>query len=125
MIKTLKIEETIDTPLVEMDHEKGALKISGRSLPEDAVRFYAPVKEWMLVYISNPNPVTEFVFEMDYYNSASAKQFIIILTLLERIVNAGKELKVIWYFNKEDEVMMDKGGEIQAMASVPFELRSY
>lgn len=117
--------ETIDTPRVEMDKEKGIFKISGRSLPEDAVHFFAPLKEWLKQYVSSPNTSTEFVFELDYFNSASAKQIIIILSVLEGIVNIGKKIKVIWYYSKEDEVMQDKGEEIKTMTSVPFELKVY
>jgi len=125
MSTTIFIEETIDTPRVEMDKEKGIFKISGRSLPEDAVRFYAPVKECLEEYIGNPNPSTEFIFEMDYYNSASTKQFIVMLSALEQILQKGKEIKVIWYYNKEDEVMQDKGEEIKSMTSISFELKIY
>lgn len=125
MSAAIFIEETMDTPHVEMDKEKGMFKISGRSLPEDAVRFYAPVKEWLMEYINNPNPSTEFIFEMDYYNSASTKQFIILLSVLEQILQKGKEIKVAWYYSKEDEVMQDKGEEIKTMISVPFELKTY
>ena len=125
MSRIILIEETVDTPRVEMDKEKEVFKISGRSFPEDAVRFFAPVIEWLREYSNNPNPITRFVFEMDYYNSASAKQFIIILSILERILKTEKELRVIWYYNKEDEVMQDKGEEIKAMTSVSFELKIY
>ena len=125
MENILKIEGTEFTPKALFDKATGVFEITGRSLPEDAPQFYDPINEWLEEYVKDPNPVTEFLFKLDYYNSASAKEIVKILKKIKQINIAGKEIKIIWYYSKYDELMKDRGEEIKRIIAVPFELRTY
>jgi hypothetical protein len=122
MKKPLRINETEDTPSVVFDINANEFSISGRSFPEDSSEFYKPLIEWMQNYISEPNPNTILRISLDYLNSSSIKQILNLLMLLEKPVKMGKDIKVIWCYNADDDLIEVKGQELKSMLSVPFEL---
>lgn len=125
MLENLNIKARNIYPAVILDKEKNIFELSGRSLPEDVDAFYIPIVNWLQKYIENPNDYTEFVFKFDYYNSSTARKIIDILLLLEQILTKfpEKKVKVIWYYEDGDEVMMDNGEDFQNVIKIPFELR--
>lgn len=122
MEKSLKLKGTKDTPQVVFDASKNKFSLSGRSLPEDAVEFYQPIIEWLESYVKDPNPSTEFRIELEYFNSSSLKQIVLLLGILEEIIKTGKEIKVIWCYNENDDLMEEKGNDFKNMFTIPFEL---
>jgi len=120
MIATLDIIETEDTPKVILDAENGLFQISGKSMPEDAKVFFAPIKEWISNYIKNPNPTTDFRCRIDYFNSSSAKKILEIFTLLEELEN--KQVNIKWYYEKGDRLMEVKGREYESLLEIPIQL---
>ena len=118
----LDIKATNDTPRVLFDSENDIFEISGRSLPEDVVTFYQPVIDWLDEYKNFPNEKTEFVFKYIYFNTATSKLVQDILFKLEQIYESGNEVVVIWYYEQDDEDMMDLGEEFREYVEVPFEL---
>ena len=74
---------TADTPSVILDADRGIFEISQMSLPEDAVDFYTPILAWLKDYAKDPNPETVFNMKLEYFNTASSKQLIQILLLLQ------------------------------------------
>ena len=125
MGNSISIAETSDSPGIVLDREKNVFEISGRSMPENTWKFYAPVMEWLEEYVKSPNDETVFYFKLDYFNSSSAKKFIDIISLLERIEAGGKVVKVIWYHSNEDEIMKERGEEFRDMTEIPFEVTTY
>lgn len=125
MKNSLIIEETHDTPKIILDKSKGVFEISGRSLPENAVKFYAPVLQWMERYIVAPNPTTHFEFKLDYFNSASTKKIFEIITVLEKLSSQNLPVTIVWYHTKDDELIRNRGLEIKEMVELSFEVRIY
>lgn len=120
-MEILHIEATEDSPEIILDQEKEIFEISGRSLPEDVNTFYEPVIEWIEEYTKNPNPRTIFKFRFSYFNTASSKIILDILTLFEEMIDAKHNVKVRWYYLESDEDMRDAGEEYAEMVEVPFE----
>lgn len=119
-MESLRISKTDETPEIIFDKSKGTFEISGRSLPEDSVEFYSPVFEWLKLYAKDPNPTTEFIFKLDYVNTASSKMVQDILAILEKI----RGVKVVWYFHDEDEDMEEMGQELAEIVEIPFEYKT-
>ncbi|GAL87157.1 hypothetical protein MYP_4387 [Sporocytophaga myxococcoides] len=117
----IKIEGTEDTPAVCLDKTIGVFEVSGRSLPEDAAGFYAPILKWLENYAADPNPKTEFTIKLEYFNTASSKLLLDLLTRLEKISNA----KILWYSYEDDEDMQEAGQEFSELVEVPFELKNF
>lgn len=116
------MEQTKLTPVVQLDASKEIFKIAGKSFPEDVITFYSPIKKWIASYCDNPNTETKFIFNLEYFNSATARIIIKILLNLEEIMNMNKSIVVYWHYNKDDEVMRERGEEIKSVVLLPFEL---
>ncbi len=120
MQAVLNIAPTEDTPRIHFDGA-GELRLSHRSLPEDAVEFYLPIMTWLEQYLQSPTQLTTLIIKLEYYNTTSAKQLFKILTLLE---SAEKENAVIvkWYYVVGDEDMRFAGERFARLLELPFEI---
>jgi len=121
----LDIKGTNDTPRILFDPDNDIFEITGRSLPEDVVTFYQPVLEWLDEYSHHPNERTEFIFKLIYFNTATSKLIQDILSKLENIYQKGYDVKVIWFYEKDDEDMKELGEEFKEYVEIPFEIVSY
>lgn len=122
MLQALILEKTEDTPEVIFDKVNNVFILNGRSLPENAHEFYQPIINWFSEYVDNPNNCTDFYIFLEYINSSSVKQIFFLLLKLEIILNNGKEVKIIWYYQSDDELMKTKGKEFQKLLKVPFDM---
>jgi len=120
-MEIIKITGTDDTPSVHLEKDKGIFELSGRSLPEDVTAFYQPILEWIDEYIKTPNDKTEFNFKLEYFNTASSKIILDILLKFEEIVEKGKQVAVKWFYNEDEEDMLEAGEEYADIVDVPFE----
>jgi len=125
MLEAIHLEKSNNTPLVRFDPENNIFEIRGRSIPEDATKYYLPIMLWLEKYISDPLDYTEFVVDLEYFNSSSAKRLMRILSMLEGIADKGKQIKILWLFQEGDELIEERGIEIQESLKIPFELKSY
>ncbi len=120
-MQIIQLEGTEDTPKVMLDKATGIFEISGRSLPEDAAEFYQPILHWLTEYAGQASPSTGFVIKLEYFNTASSKLILDVLSKLEEI----KGSKVIWYYYEDDEDMQEAGVEFSELVDVPFEFKTY
>jgi hypothetical protein len=118
-MENLQLESTDDTPEVFLSKDKGIFKISGRSLPEDVVTFFGPIMTWIKEYSLNPNPSTDFIFKLDYFNTASSKLILDLLNALKEI----KGCRIIWYAFEDDEETQEAGKEFSEQVDISFEFR--
>jgi hypothetical protein len=124
-MNTIQYTGTEDTPKIIFDKENAVFEISGRSLPENPLKFYQPYKAWVDQYTEDPNDYTEVVVNFDYFNSSSILQIYEMLLSFQKIIKKGKEVKIIWLHDKDDEFMMEEGIELQSVLKIPFEIKSY
>ena len=89
-MNVIKLEATEDTPKIVLDAANNIFEISGRSIPEDSATFYKPILEWIDLYGSKPNPKTNFIFNLEYFNTSSSKLILDILTKLEALHQNGR-----------------------------------
>lgn len=120
MLERFEIKPTEDTPEIILDPENQVFRISGRSMPEDAFAFYSPVFNWLTEYVKNPNEKTEFVCNIEYFNSSSAKKFVELFVILEEINKDS--ITIVWYYEPDDTLMETKGMELQSLFGIPFEI---
>jgi|SRR5690554_917481 len=120
-MKPLIIEKTEETPEIILNPDTNTYKISYRSLPENANGFYAPVFQWLEEFAQSPIEDIQFVFELEYFNTASAKQIAKILLILEKIYQKT-DLEIVWRYKKEDVDMMSSGIRYSKLLDVEFSL---
>lgn len=123
MLEPIKIESTAETPYVELDKEQGIFKFEGKSLPEDVIKFYGPIQNWFSEYCANPNPETEINFNLEYFNSSTARIIVKMLIGVESLVASGKyKVHISWQYKENDEVMLDRGMELKSVLNIPFDM---
>ena len=122
MSESLIQEGTEDTPKIQLDPQADVFKISGRSYPENAREFYAPILSWLENYSKSPNSKTNFEVDLEYVNSGSVKEVFKMLYAVEDIMESGNEAKITWCYKAGDELMHQKGLEFQRFLEVPVEL---
>lgn len=125
MLQRLQLDASEDTPVVDFDPSTGVLKIVGRALPEDAHSFFSPLQEWIECYVKTPAEETSVDLSIDYFNSAATRYIFNILMELEDLATSGGSVKVIWNFNKDDEMIAAKGEELESMLDIPFDMRPF
>lgn len=125
-MEKLIIESTMNSPRVELDHEKKQFEFSGESRPENVRNFYLPVLDWLEEYSAelsksgNKEPLI-FNFNLEYFNSTSAKYILDIFKSLYGIHEDGNEVLIRWHFEEDDEDMYEVGMEMSRMSKLPFE----
>ena len=124
-MEVLRIDGTEDSPQVILDLEANIMEMSGRSLPEDVITFYEPVIRWIDEYSKNPLDKTVFNFILSYFNTASSKVILDILTQFEDMIEEGHPVLVRWHYADDDEDMQEAGEEYSDMVDVPFEMVGY
>jgi len=117
----IMISATEDTPGIVLDAGKGIFEISGRSLPEDVIKFYKPILEWLDEYAQSPNDDTVFNFKLSYFNTASSKIILDVLMKLEAVRN----ISIKWHYPEDDEDMKEAGEEYADLVDIPIDLIEY
>ena len=120
----IRISKTKDTPEIILDKQNNVFEIRGRSLPEDADKFYSPILEWIENYVKDPNPETVLTVDLEYFNSSSIKQLVILFVKLQSIVKTENKVKIIWSYPQNDELIEVKGQELKSILTVTFELNA-
>lgn len=123
-MELFKLEPTKRTPEIILD-PAGAISFSGRSITENAVEFFEPVKHWVKGYLQNPRPETIVNIKLEYFNSSSARM---ILDILQELVNVGKNgsrLVINWYYEEGDDDILERGEYYASILDINFNFIEY
>ncbi len=124
-METLHIEATKISPEIIFNPKENIFKISGRSLVEDPGKFYMPVYDWLEEYIKNPCKITDFKFDLEYFNSSSARQVMKLIMLLEELQEKGSSVNIKWLYEEGDDMSRERGEEIAAVSKLQFDIEEY
>jgi len=102
-------------PCIILNQEEHYIEFTGKALPEDAKSVYQPIFDWLIIYPANAFPELTLKFKLTYYNSASSKYFIDMVTMLDKLNEHGMKARVEWYYKEGDKDMMLEGEDIQGL----------
>lgn len=119
------IAGTEDTPQIEFDSDNRIFTISGRSLPENAIEFYAPIFEWLEKTLSEAER-NSFIFEVkiEYFNTSSSKQLAKLFLTIEKFVEQH-DILIKWFYEKEDLDMLMSGNQYSKFLKLNFKFIEY
>lgn len=113
-MENLTLEATKSTPSVFFDAQGGILEIKGRSYPENAAKFFAPIFAWVSTYLQSPDTsAVQMTLEIGYLNSSSSKAFLNLFDMLEQSAVGGRKVVIDWRYHEEDEVALECGEEFK------------
>ena len=119
-MKDLIIKETEKTPSVTLS-TNGILKIEGRSIPEDAAKFFKPLLDWTKEFTANEIRVD---IKLEYFNTSSSKFILEMLRLLENNPN-NKNIIVNWFYEEGDLDVLESGQYFESIIGIPFKYIEY
>ena len=128
-MKNLIINATEFCPEIILDHQNKIFSIKGNSRPEDVREIYFPVVEWInnyrlfikeeINYFTEDDPLV-FQFDLDYFNSSSAKFLFDIVEALKQLKEDGTKIGIAWIWDEEDIDMREAGEDLEYLAEIDF-----
>ena len=123
-MENLFIEPGNKTPQVSCNLQEGLIEFRGRSIPENSIEFYNPVLEWIDRYTGQPLTKTNVHIHLEYFNTSSSKCLLDILKNLHQIHQSGRsEVLITWFYDQDDEDMLEAGEDYQAIIRIPFSMK--
>lgn len=116
-MEDIKIAPTQKTPMVHFSAD-GKLELKGRSIPENSLEFYKPLIDWLEQYSQTGDKETNVHVQLEYFNTSSSK---CLLDLFKRLEGMNK-VYIHWYYEQDDEDMLEAGEDYEAIVSVPFKM---
>ena len=122
-MEPISLEATMKTPSIEFDSLQGLLEIKGRSNPENTLDFYRPLVAWVDEYVQNPAEKTTVNIHLEHFNTSSSKSILEVFRALEPIHKASKgEIVVNWFYEDDDEDILEAGENYEAITGLPFRM---
>ncbi|MDX9846183.1 MAG: DUF1987 domain-containing protein [Tenuifilaceae bacterium] len=121
-MELINIEGTPKTPTVTMNPETGVVEIKGRSIPENSIEFYKPVVDWLEEYASAPQSKTVVNVQLEYFNTSSSKCILDVFKKLEVLKKDQNDVVINWYYEEDDEDMLEAGEDYESIIKVPFKM---
>lgn len=121
-MEPISITGTPKTPTILFDAKSGKLEIKGRSIPENSIEFYKPLVDWLEQYHASPSKMTEVNVQLEYFNTSSSKCILDVFKKLEAIYKSGNEVVINWYYEEDDEDMLEAGEDYQSIIRIPFKM---
>ena len=121
---TLNIEASKSSPLVKYEAESNTLAITGECYPENAVKFFTPIFQWLDGEVKFlDKPLLTVNLNISYFNSSTSMALMNFFDTLEEAHDKGKEIVVNWIYMEENETAEECGEEFQEdLENLPFNL---
>lgn len=120
MMNKLHILSTNQTPEFIFNPE-GIIKIQGRGLFNDKPGEYNQIINWIDTYLKNPAKTTSVTIAFEYLNSLSTIILVSILQNLSQITQQHGSLVIKWYYEDDDEEILERGKYISFSFGIPIE----
>jgi len=121
-MEPITIEGTAKTPTVKFDAQTGIMEIKGRSIPENSIEFYKPLVDWLDEYSKSAKDQTQVNIQLEYFNTSSSKCILDVFKKLEAIHKAKNDVEVNWFYEEDDEDMLEAGEDYESIIRVPFKM---
>ena len=99
----------------------GMFKIIGRGLFGNRTKVTEQIMNWIDEYLSNPGEVTYVIISFEYLNSFSTTILVSILRKLSQVILQSKKLVIQWYYEEDDEDILERGEYISLTLDIPIE----
>lgn len=115
----IQLQGTAKTPSVICTLAPFNIVLSGRSIPENSIEFYRPIMDWVDAHCTKDGARLDIKIRLEYFNTSSSKCLMDLLKLVEKSPCAAE---VHWYYEEEDEDMLEAGEDYDAIIDMPFKL---
>lgn len=111
---------TDKTPEVILDGE-GMLSIKGRAMALNRTAPSEKLLDCIDKYLQNPARTTTVTIALEYLNSFGTQILVAVLKKMARVTEKGGQLIVRWYYDDEDDDILERGHHIAETFNIPVE----
>jgi len=115
-------QETQTTPEIKLDSVNGLISFKGKIITVDCESLFKPLYDWLNVYVNQPASKTDIQIQLDYFNTLGTKYLTSFLKRIESQLSPKNETKVYWFYDMDDEDMLEIAEDFQTVINLPFEL---
>jgi len=121
-MKDYLVEATDKTPEFRFTEDLNRIKIKGKAIPEDSLKFWRPVLTWLNEFLAEDPKSIILDVELEYFNTSSSKCILDFLRRLMVYHKANDCVKINWYYEEDDDDIREAGEDYQALIKIPFEM---
>jgi SiaC family regulatory phosphoprotein len=121
MEKQVIQEELKNCPGIAYYPAANRLELIGRSIPENPELIFRRLDEWITIHFQK-NGGLDVNFRLEYINSGSSKYLYEILKRLTGFGRTGKLVRMKWFYEEDDEAILELGEHYRDMAGIPLEI---
>jgi hypothetical protein len=123
-VENLFIPATERSPEIDFRFDANHLALRGEAYPEDAAAFFGPLLKALAAHCESAcGQALTVEFQLDYFNTSSAKALMNMIQLLELAASRGAQVTVRWIFQEDDEVIREFGQDFSTeLEHVHFQL---
>ena len=114
------IRPTKVTPSLYFNPKRGILDLRGRSCPENPLNFYKYLFNSLDRFALQSEDHLRINLAFEYFNTSSSKCLFVCLRKLSDLQSVGKTVVVNWYYETEDEDMIETGEDMKSFFTIPF-----
>lgn len=118
----LLIEGTQSSPSVRGDWENGILYMEGDSYPENSYELFADMVAWVSRFLTETTQPLKLELSLLYLNTSSIKVMMDIFDEMEDAFQAGRDVSIKWFYDKENERVAELAEEFKEDCTFPFEI---
>lgn len=113
------------TPAIQTDWAAGSISMQGDSYPENSYELFHQVFEWIEGFLDTAERPFSLELNLLYLNTSSIKAMMEIFDLLEAAHQQGKAVAVNWYYDRQNERVVELAEEFKEDCSFPFSILSH
>jgi len=114
-------EELKNCPGIFYYPEVNKLELIGRSIPENPELIFRRLDDWITSHFEK-NKDLNVNIQLEYINSGSSKYLYEVLKRLTNYSRGGKNVKIKWLYEEDDEAMLELGEHYRDTAGIPLEI---
>jgi hypothetical protein len=121
MEKYIIQEELRNCPGIVYYSDSNKLDVVGRSIPENPEIIFRKLEDWIVMHFEK-NDSLNINIRLEYINSGSSKYLYEIFKQLKEYGSSGKRVRMRWFYEEDDEAMLELGEHYRDTAGIPFEI---
>lgn len=121
-MEKLVAESTRSTPFLLFDPSVAILELRGRSSPDNSVNFYNKLLESLELYCEKGEKQVIVNIAFEYFNSSTSKIIFDLFKKLSVINKKGNHVSVNWFFDEDDDDMLEAGEDYADLVDLDFQL---
>jgi hypothetical protein len=123
LLERIEIEATNTTLGVLFDPTSHQLFLKGVSYPSNPITFFQPLIDAVEIYLSlEDRHIFTIHLHITYFNTSSSTYLYRLMELFEKLNRRFKNVKVLWYYEDEDDDVLDAWKSLSSDLDLPLKM---